>query len=86
MMGMTFDMECCLMAIKPSSLPAPANSEDQQVAIYLQIDKLKALCRMSLQAEIMLDAASSGDRQCMILVIEDLLGELERLFDGYCGE
>jgi len=74
------------MAIKPSSLPAPANSEDQQVAIYLQIDKLKALCRMSLQTEILFDVASSGDRQCMILVIEDLLGELEQLFDGYCGE
>ncbi len=74
------------MTINPSSLPAPANPEDQQAAIYLQIDKLKALCRMSLQAEIMFDAASSGDRQCMILVIEDLLEELEQLFDGYCGE
>jgi len=74
------------MTTKPSPQPAPSNPEDQQAAIYLQIDKLKALCRMSLQTEITFDVASSGDRQCMILVIEDLLGELEQLFDDYCGE
>ncbi len=66
-------------------VPTPTHSEDQQIAIYLQIDKLKALCHMSLQMEVAFDAASSGDRQCMMMVLEDLLGELERMFDGYCG-
>lgn len=79
-------MECCPMTITPSALPAPPNPEDQQAAIYLQIDKLKALCRMSLQTEIAFNIASSGDSQYIMLVIEDLLAELEQLFDGYCGE
>lgn len=63
----------------------PTHPEDQQTAIYLQIDKLKALSHLMLQMEVAFDAAHSGNRQCMMMVIEDVVVELERLFDGYCG-
>jgi hypothetical protein len=66
-----------------SRLPLPSNhSEDQQTAIYLQIDKLKALTHTLLQIEVAFDAASSGNRQCLFMVMEDLLEELERLVEA----
>jgi hypothetical protein len=57
------------------------HSEDQQTAIYLQIDKLKALTHTLLQIEVAFDAASSGNRQCLFMVMEDLLEELEALIE-----